>query len=124
MKQTDPDPQDAWLKQVKQDLDEASEQLDYRTQMQLRRARQRALNAPKSPPLWQRPPVLVLATGLLVALLAVPLWKTPDNEVKPSNVASLGVLEDLPLLSTEDDLELYQSLEFLQWLEQNHVEMG
>lgn len=121
---SDPTPEEPWLREVKEDLDHAAEHLDLSTQMALKRARQQALRQRNNLPIWRRPPVLALASGGLVAVWALNLWSPQTPAPNTPQAQTAGVFEDLPLLMAEDDFELYQSLEFLQWLETQDGAMG
>jgi hypothetical protein len=54
-------------------------------------------------------------SGLVTAMLLVltlSLWKSGENYIIPS-----GQVEDLEILTTNEQLELYKDLDFYLWLE-------
>jgi hypothetical protein len=112
---------DPWLENIKKSLDDSVDTLDLSTQMALQRARQKALSQPTKR-LWPNTPILALAASLLLAIIL--LITMPFSVQEDPTSSMLSVLDDLPLLSAEDDFELYQSLEFLQWLESQGTDRG
>ena len=98
--------------------------LDFNVTSKLAGARHRALD--QSPirnrhwGAWQK-----MAGGgaaLAVALVVGQQMYNPTSEITApdtTSVAQSGLMEDLPLLASGDDLEFYQSIEFLEWLENN-----
>jgi hypothetical protein len=97
-------------------LDEAEAQTDPRVRMRLRAARLKALESLESPvPWYTRFPRWATAGGLVTALalvLALSLWIPKEHCIIPS-----GQVEDLELLTTKEQLELYKDLDFYRWLE-------
>jgi hypothetical protein len=113
-----PDSDKDLINQIKHQLDESCESIDYSTQLKLKQARQAALSqtgvktSPKR--FWQifRVPALATAAAIaLVTFVSVRFHYQEDTE-------SL-IFQDLELLAVEEDLELIQELEFYQWLEAN-----
>lgn len=101
----------AFLQRIKTTLDENEAQLDTNTLRDLRLARHTALESLRKPRrLWQ--PVAMATVAATVAVLVVALQVL---QPKPATMQS-GV-EDVALLSANDDLELYENLDFYQWLE-------
>ena len=100
-----------FLERAKTDLDESIEFMDAPTLSRLRQARTRALE--RLGEKRQRRyvvPIGALATAS-AALLVVILW-TSTPTLGPESV-----LDDLELLSSLDALDLYEDLEFYEWLE-------
>jgi|AMWB02.1.fsa_nt_gi hypothetical protein len=97
-------------------LAEAEENTDALTRMRLQSARLRALEAAEKPfPWYVRFPKWVTAGGLataMVIVLAISFWQTPD---RPSQAN--GQVEDLEIMTTHEQLELYKDLDFYRWLE-------
>lgn len=90
-------------------LDESARELDADIAARLRQARCRALEAKPRPFFWLLP-----AGGLAaacVAVLAVALWV-----YQPSRPAPMQGVEDLEILSSSENLELFDDLEFYGWL--------
>jgi len=112
---------------VKKTLDDSQEQLDSATQLRLQAIRKEAIkqglgregmphtNVGGNWPSWVLP-ASGFASIALVAVLTIGLWQQTGTE---QNL--LANLEDMSLLIASDDLELYEELEFYQWLadEQN-----
>ena len=112
-----------FLLQVKKTLDNSSEQIDEITQARLGAARRRAIEAGRSPaassvrdflPSWitrHHSLAATAATMILAAALTLTLYPSRDRMVTTPQ------LEDLELLSSSDDLDLYQDLDFYLWME-------
>jgi len=100
-----------FLQRVKSSLDEREAQIDTDTLRDLRLARHKALESLHKPRrLWQ--PVALAAVAATVAVVVVSLQlRQPKLTVTPPG------MEDMALLSTGDDLDLYENLDFYQWLE-------
>ncbi len=113
---SDPKQQEqVFLQRVKSSLDESEAQLDANTLRDLRLARHKALESLHKPRrLWQ--PVTLAAVAATVAVLAVSL-----QFMHPKITTTPPGMEDMVLLSAGDDLDLYENLDFYQWLElENH----
>ena len=93
---------------VKRELDRSAEALDGLTLARLRGARLRALDAQPRPRRWLITGGLATAT-LSAALVAVLLFA-------PGAAPPLAGLEQFDLLSENDNLDLYEDLEFYRWL--------
>lgn len=101
----------AFLAQVKSTLDAHETQLDADTLRDLRLARHKALESLHKPRrLWQ--PVTVAAMAAMVLIVVVSLQFT-----QPKTTVTAPGMEDMTLLSTSDDLDLYENIDFYQWLE-------
>lgn len=90
-------------------LDESARDLDAEVATRLRQARYKALDAKPAPFRW-----LVPAGGLAavsVAVLAVALWLS-----QPSRSVPVQSVEDLEIISSAENLELFDDLEFYHWL--------
>lgn len=78
----------------------------------LQRARRKALDKLEKPrPSWQ-PAILVGAVALTVLVII----GLQTARVKPP--ASPGAMEDMTILSSSDNLDLYENLDFYQWLDE------
>ena len=99
------------LEKINRELDESAASLDADTLRKLRLARSNAIESLQKPrQLWQ--PVGAFALVATVAAVAVSL------QLRVTQVSeSLPPIEDVQLLSASDELELYEDLEFYQWLE-------
>lgn len=114
-------PEDKKFEQfTKRLLDDSAENLDGGLQSRLTQARFRALEQ-KSTTSWLREwipkpiPAFAAAAGLALALVFTLNGPTQNQ--------SGSTLEDLELLATTDQLELYEDMEFYAWLaEENSAE--
>lgn len=110
--QTDAERQRAFVERAKAALDQQVEALDPNRAARLRTARRTALAG-----LATRRPRWVWATsGLAVAAtvaFALLLWLT-----SPTTQGPVPQLEDLELLTSSENLEFYEDLEFYDWLAQ------
>ncbi len=101
-----------FLERTRAALDESAASLDASTLSRLSRARAHAVDAAAA----RRRFRFALPAGAVafasVALIAWFLVPAPGSEP-----ALERVLTDVDLLSSTDDLELYENLEFLEWLD-------
>ncbi len=94
-------------------LDARAEALDGATRSRLRQARAQALARARRPVAtaprlrW----AVALAAVLLLAVAVV--WQQQASRLAPEAV------EDLEVLASSDDLELYQDLDFYLWLDES-----
>jgi len=94
--------------------------LDPKTSAQLRAIRRSALDQPVSKSrlpmffLWGVPTL----ASVFAIVVSFGLWQESDNDIPLLQTAENVVLEDLSIIKASDDLEFYQSLEFLLWMEQ------
>ncbi|HEY5604249.1 MAG TPA: hypothetical protein VIM41_14195 [Gammaproteobacteria bacterium] len=101
-------------------LEDSLEQIDADTLSSLAALRRHAVDAASSklPVLgytrWYLP-VGALATAMSVGVLVF----TPWTEQPTQSDAPVTALEDLNLLTTSDEIELFKELEFYQWLAVN-----
>ncbi|MDD2320474.1 MAG: DUF3619 family protein [Geobacteraceae bacterium] len=106
----------AFVQNLRKVLDETEAQMDPRIRMRLRSARLKALESLKTPvPWYDRFPRWVTAGGLataMVLVLTLSLWTSSDHTTIPS-----GQVEDLEILTTQEQMELYKDLDFYRWLE-------
>jgi hypothetical protein len=101
--------EEALLRQVKSALDAGSETLDAATCTRLRAARAHALRQRHARQPW----LLWPAAGAALAAAALLSWGLWFNAPVSHTPAAL---EQLELLSSTENLELYTDLEFYQWL--------
>ena len=101
----------AMLDKIRAGLDQSSQQLDPQTRRALQASRQAAL-AQLQKPRWFLQPVAGVAVAASAALLvfAVLILQTNDSVM-------IHHAEDMSLLSSGEDLEFYENLEFYQWLQ-------
>ena len=110
-------------------LDQSADRINLKVSMRLQQARREALSAivansePKTAavasisfPSWLSPAsVSLFAAGMLV-IFAVN-WLTPLGVSKPE----LHQYEDVQILSSANDLEMYKNLDFYIWLENENT---
>ena len=113
--------QEAWLRQIKQTLDESADNLDAATLSKLNQARQHALQQN------QRYRSFLLTntwlTGALgsaaTAALAFVVWSYWPVAMTPPQPEQLA-FEDLDIVTAQADFEFYQELDFYDWLATEH----
>jgi len=95
--------------------------LDAATLARLKEARLKAVEAVEAPQsAWGGWRIPAGATALLaVAVVGSALWWTglTSPAVAPEPFATAGNNEDLPIVLTSDNLDMYADLDFYQWLE-------
>ena len=101
----------AFAERARERLERSARELDADTGARLRAARLRALEAAPQRSRWLYGlPLGALATAA-AAVLAVYLWSgTPARR-------TAATPEDFEILSAAEPLELYEQLEFLEWLD-------
>jgi len=105
------DHEQSFLNAIKAELDTSTAEMDSATVARLAQIRQAALSSSSSRPIWWIP-AGAFAT-LAVAITVFLLWTaTPVPE--PNRV-----LEELDLLSSVDNIEFYDELDFYQWLSED-----
>lgn len=100
---------DELTKRITDQLDAGSERLDGATRSQLTQARHRALAA-RHRKVWIWP---AAGGAVLASLVAVMVWTGRGPAINELNSAN-----DFEMLTESDGIELYQEMEFLQWLEE------
>lgn len=99
---------------VRARLDQGAERLNVYTVQRLARARAAALSGERRQRSWLIPSLgAVVAAALLVS---VTLQIAHVSDPAPVDVAMF----DLELLTSHDDLDMYQDLEFYTWLDDEH----
>ncbi len=106
----------AFVQGLRQVLNETEVQTAPHVRMRLRSARLKALEALEKPlPWYARVPRWATAGGLataMVLVLSLFLWTSNNTTYVPT-----GQVEDLEILTTQEQLELYKDLDFYRWLE-------
>lgn len=111
--------QDSWAHRARKLLDESAEGLDAATLSRLNRARQAALGQvrPRAARRWLLPAGMASACVLLLAVVA---WhgRGPGDAGRIQDLPfPAPTSSDIDLVSSDDNLELYQDLEFYAWLD-------
>jgi hypothetical protein len=125
------DPDEQWLKTVRSRLDDGQSQLDDEVRRSLQQARREAVSVASQRRANHRVPSvrwLVPASGfaliLLAAVLSFVIGIGPGHKPSPIDQASMASTDDLPLLTAPEGLELYEELDFYQWLEEEQAGVG
>lgn len=109
---------DKFLHGVKKVLTESESHLDPVTLVRLRTARMKAVESISCPVPWYTSlPRWVTAGGLasaVVCVAALSFWFTMDTREAP-----VAQMEDMEILTTKEQLDLYKDLDFYRWLEQS-----
>lgn len=107
---TDDDAKQEFVEDIRHILDSSVDDVDAVTRARLAAARRAALAPTRHPPGWLVP--AAAAASFAVALVVgVALW--PEQG---SHDESALAIEALPVLGGPDELDLYENLEFYQWL--------
>lgn len=109
---SDPKQQEqAFLQRARTTLDEHEAQLDANTLRDLRLARSRALESLHKPRrIWQPVGLAALVATVVVVVISLQVMQPTAPNPAPG-------IEDMALLSAGDELDLYENLDFYQWLE-------
>lgn len=106
----------AFVDRVRGVLLESEAQTDARVKMRLQSARLKALDAAQDPAPWyERFPRWITASGVATAVVlvaSVTLWVSTEQWNRPSDQ-----MDELEILTTKEQLDMYKDLEFYRWLE-------
>jgi len=119
--------QDLLAKKISEQLDDAVTDMDGQTQSRLRQIRagaiDQAINKGARPfysPRWLSAGI-ALASVIMLTVLLMPLQ--PEHiDNNQGNLPATLAAEDLDILTEQEDLELYEDLEFYRWMSTS--EMG
>jgi len=106
-----------FIQQAKVRLDQSEKQIDAITQARLGAVRREALSA-KGRSIWQRP-VTAFASLALCALLIGGLILPMDEQP-----LTMDLFEDVALLSAQEELEMYEDIDLLIWLQDEEIDNG
>ena len=103
--------EDRLAERIRQQLDREAGQLDELTVARLRTARLRALEQARRPRhRW----LAMLGTAAVAAVVAAVLyWQSPVNLP--------GAIDDLDIVATGDEMELFEDLDFYDWLDETQT---
>lgn len=102
--------EDEWLTVIRAELVQGIDDIDGATIARLRQIRRQALTKKASRNLTALLlPAAILATACLVLALIVYI---PEQQPKQK-----AMIDDLDLITTSDSLDLYEELEFYEWLD-------
>lgn len=107
--------EDPWTERIRQQLDHSARDLDAATLSRLNQARQAALQAARSPKPrpWLWPTAMATACSLA---LAVAIWPRVVPQPVPAPTTA-SQPEDFTMLAGDEQLDLYQELDFYAWLD-------
>jgi len=101
--------------QLREGLQQAEESLSPRVMQALQQARSNAVEAAARKTVYKQP--LAWAGGFAAIVVAVVLSvQIGGNSLQES------MLEDMAMLAAEEELELYQELEFYNWLSESELD--
>ncbi len=124
-KHTDRQSGQQWLARTRRQLDDSENSLDGATLGRLRAVRREALTRRVANPPWQASRYLVPGLSFALALVVVAglnLSILVPLERQPLQNATL--LEDLPILSGVESLDLIDEMEFYLWVEEVSSDLG
>ncbi|MCG7924176.1 MAG: hypothetical protein JAY67_01435 [Candidatus Thiodiazotropha taylori] len=114
---------DAFLKEVKQQLQKSSDDLDELTLAKLGAARRCAVEVGSRPAVYRVGDVLSLGRGSMTILMLAGLLLIASavvlnraNTPEQQQAQSITLLEDMELLGAAQELEFYQELDFYLWV--------
>ena len=105
-----------FLQHIRNELDEACDDLDAATCSRLNQARQQALETRRPARSRWLLPLTGLTTTAAIGVLSVNLWTTQLTQQQTPQ-PKIDLVEDMELLSGTEELEFFENLEFYQWLE-------
>lgn len=114
-------------KAVKSTLDDNMESLDDDVRQRLQQARRAAIRSATSTkghtpkPTFHLNRMAAAGSFVVLALVTSVIVYTQWPAQDPSPLASI---EDIPILTAPEELELYEELEFYQWLAEEHDGVG
>lgn len=114
---------DEFVRRVKQTLDAGVEEIDEATQTRLRAARRSALESRRA---WRVPAMWGAAVAAAVTF-AVVIWVAPQwRDEAPNGTALVAAMgsSDAEAMVVFDGLDLYEDLEFYQWLAEHGDHAG
>jgi hypothetical protein len=107
--------EDELNKNIKQSLDDSVDALDANTLSRIRQVRAQAVDRSEARHVnWSRFFVGGFATACVMVLAVVLLLNSPTS-IHPIPVP----VDDMELISSSDNLELFEDLEFYEWLEED-----
>jgi hypothetical protein len=111
-----------FLKNVRDELDRSCDGLDGHTQSRLNSIRHAALeHGHKSPSRALLAPFGGLVTACVLVLVVGMLYQGQPETPLQIVPDTISPMEDLDILTSAESLELFENLEFYQWLEENEI---
>lgn len=119
-----------WTKSVRKTLDDSAAQVDGHVRDRLLQARREAVREASVRQSHRRRGNrwLVPAGGFAALLMAVivsfVISTGPSDNPSTIDQSAIASTEDFPLLTSPESLELYEELDFYQWLEEEKDRVG
>jgi hypothetical protein len=129
-----------WLATLKSTLDDGEAQVDSEVRRRLQQARREAIGvvekrqtnpsqttrsqAMQSQTMRWLLPAGGFAMLFLAAVLGYVIGLGPAGDSSLPGKSSVAAVEDLPMLTSPESLELYEELDFYQWLEEEQDSVG
>ena len=116
--------EEAFLGQVRQELDRSCDRLDGHTLSRLNSIRHAAVEHGKRQQRFPGRAMLApfggLATACVLVVVVSLFYQQPESsgQALPDNRTAI---EDLDILTSAESLEFFENLEFYQWLEENEA---
>ena len=120
---------DAWVKEVTDQLRQSEDTVDYVVESKLAAARARAVAETPANQIRQRLHIAGTAiAGVALCYLAIQLFQpslglSEDPSFAQNNM-QLEQSIDLPILSSTEDLEFFDSLDFIEWMDKQDLTSG
>ncbi|MDG2175553.1 MAG: hypothetical protein P8M72_05425 [Gammaproteobacteria bacterium] len=112
----------SFLNNISEELDRSCDGLDGHTQSRLNSIRHSALeHGRKSPGRTLLAPFGGLVTACVLVLVVGMLYQGQPQTPSQAVPDSISPMEDLDILTSAESLELFENLEFYQWLEENEI---
>lgn len=114
------DRDDYFARRAKALFDDSVAELDAATRSKLTRARNRALETrrPGALSVLSLPSPAQAAVGAALVVIAAGWLSVAHRDAEPGDVAVIAGPSDWELLLGEEDLELFEDLEFYAWLDE------
>lgn len=112
--------EDAFLENIREELDRSCESLDGHTQSRLNSIRHAAIEqGQKSPGRALLAPFGGFVTACVLVLLVTVYYPGQTELSSPETPGTVSPIEDLDILTSNESLDFFENLEFYQWLEEN-----
>jgi len=122
---------DAWIEGITDQLRQSEDTVDYVVESRLAAARARAIAVTPVNPIRQRLNMAGTAiAGIALCYLAIRVFQpglglSEDPSLQTAhNSMQLEQSIDLPILSSTEDLEFFDSLDFIEWMDKQDLTSG
>lgn len=102
-----------FIYEIKSHMDRSLDEIDPAISSGIRAARYQALEQGQKRWISWGLPITGLASAAAVIVIALGLFKSPDLSIRPDQ------LEIVEILTSKEQLDLYENLEFYAWLAEN-----